>query len=118
MTGTFCVSPQRMKCLHAYSTPVNLIVNLTTGRPIRCYLNVIPEDRYQDTWIAASWKQEWEASGPPEGIATYGTQVKTSRGKTCVENTELLNRLPTGVGRYRSSMKKWGLVDSVSCECG
>ena len=25
-----------------------------------------------------------------------------------------LNRLRTGVGRYRSSMKKWGLA----CECG
>ena len=29
-----------------------------------------------------------------------------------------LNRLRTGVGRYRSSMKKWGLADSAACECG
>ena len=30
-----------------------------------------------------------------------------------------LNRLRTGVGRYRASMKKWGLADSAAaCECG
>ena len=27
-------------------------------------LSVIPEDRSMDAWIAATWKQEWEASGP------------------------------------------------------
>ena len=27
-------------------------------------LNVILEDRSKDAWIAATWKQEWEASGP------------------------------------------------------
>ena len=27
-------------------------------------LSVIPEDRSKEAWIAATWKQEWEASGP------------------------------------------------------
>ena len=27
-------------------------------------LSVISEDRSKDAWIAATWKQEWEASGP------------------------------------------------------
>ena len=27
-------------------------------------LSVIPEARSKDAWIAATWKQEWEASGP------------------------------------------------------
>ena len=27
-------------------------------------LSVIPEDRSKDAWIAATWKQEWEAFGP------------------------------------------------------
>ena len=64
--------------------------------------SVIPEDRSKDAWIAASWKQEWEASGPHPGtsprtgpsirttpgyIATYRTQEKASTGKICVENT-------------------------------
>ena len=29
-----------------------------------------------------------------------------------------LNRLRTGVGRFRSSMHKWGLAPSAACECG
>ena len=27
-------------------------------------LSFIPEDRSKDAWIAATWRQEWEASGP------------------------------------------------------
>ena len=27
-------------------------------------LSVIPEDRWKDAWISATWKQELEASGP------------------------------------------------------
>ena len=27
-------------------------------------LSVIPEDRSKDAWIAATWKRQWEASGP------------------------------------------------------
>ena len=29
-----------------------------------------------------------------------------------------LNRLLTGVGRFGSSMHKWGLAPSAKCECG
>ena len=29
-----------------------------------------------------------------------------------------LNRLHTGVGRFGSSMHKWGFASSAKCECG
>jgi hypothetical protein len=29
-----------------------------------------------------------------------------------------LNRLRTGVGRFRSSMHRWGLAANAACECG
>ncbi|KAJ8366008.1 hypothetical protein SKAU_G00148390 [Synaphobranchus kaupii] len=40
-----------------------------------------------------------------------------SKEKTYQQWT-LLNRLRTGVGRFKSPMKKWGLADSAACECG
>ena len=80
---------------------------------------VIPEDRSKDVWIAAAWMQEWEASGPTrvhrhvadpgEGVNGEGLSRK---------HWTILNRLRTGVGRYRACMKKWRLADSTACECG
>jgi len=31
---------------------------------------------------------------------------------------ERLNRLRTGIGQFRSTMYKWGLVSSTNCICG
>ena len=33
-------------------------------REVQEMLSVIPENRSKDAWIAAAWKQEWEASEP------------------------------------------------------
>ena len=82
-------------------------------------LSVIPEDRSKDAWISATWKQELEASGPTRvhrhvpdpGEGVNGEELSRKHWTT-------LNRLRTGVGRYKASMKKWGLADSAACECG
>ena len=82
-------------------------------------LGIIPEDRSKDAWIAETWKQKWAASGstrvhrhvsdPGEGVK--GEDLSRKHWTT-------LNRLRTGVGRYKASMKKWGLADSAAWECG
>ena len=79
-------------------------------------LSVIPENRFKDAWIVTAWKQEWEASGPTR------VHLHTSDPEEGVKGNDLsrkhwttLNRLRTGIGRYRSSMKKMGLADSVAC---
>ena len=74
-------------------------------------LSVISQDRSKDAWLAATWKQEWEASGPTRvhrhvsdpGEGVLGEELNRKHWTT-------LNRLRTGVGRYRASMKKWRLA--------
>ena len=73
----------------------------------------------KDGWLAAAWKQEWERTGPTHihhyildpGDGTRGDDLPR-------QQWTLLNRLRTGVGRFKSSMKKWGLADSAACQCG
>ena len=81
-------------------------------------ISVIPEDRSKDAWIAATWKQEWEASGPTRihrHVSDHGKGVKGEDFSR--KHWATLNILRTGVGPYRASMKKWGLVDSAASEC-
>jgi len=32
--------------------------------------------------------------------------------------TRVINRLQTGVGRFRSCLHKWSMATSANCECG
>ena len=82
-------------------------------------LSVIPEDRSKDAWIAATWKQEWEAIGPTRVHRYVSDPGEGVKGEDLSrKHWTTLNRLRTGVGRYKASMKKWGLADSAACECG
>ena len=79
-------------------------------------LNDINEDRSKDAWIAAAWNHECEASGPTRvhrHVSDPGEGVKGEEMSRKQWTT--LNKLRTGVGRYKASMKKWGLADSA---CG
>ena len=95
-----------MKCLHANSSPVNPASGDAT-----CH----PEDRSKDARIAATWKQEWEASGPTRVHHQVSDPGEGVKGEDLSrKHWTTLNRLLTGVGRYKASMKKWGLAS----ECG
>ena len=74
-------------------------------------IGVIHEDRSKDAWIAATWKQEWEASGPTQvhrhvsdpGEGVNGEDLSRKHWTT-------LYTLRTGVGQYKASMRlTWGL---------
>ena len=64
-------------------------------------------------WTGNRWGtiylHEIYVSDPGEGVK--GEDLSRKQWTT-------LNRLRTGVGRYKASMKKWGLADSAACECG
>ena len=67
-------------------------------------LCVIPEDRSKYVWIAAAWKQEWEASGPTRVHRHVSDPGESAKGEYLRrKHWTTLNRLRTGVGRYRSS---------------
>ena len=79
-------------------------------------LSVIREDRSKDAWIAAKWKQEWEASGPTRAHCYVSDREGVKGEDMSRKQWMTLNRLRTGVGRYKASMEKWGLADSAACE--
>ena len=69
--------------------------------------------------FAATWKQEWKASGPTRVHSHVSDPGEGVKGEDLSrKHWTTLNRLRTVVGRYRASMKKWGLADSAACECG
>ena len=74
-------------------------------------LSVIPKDRSKDTW-----KQEWETSGPTRVHRYVSDPGEGVKGEDL--SRKLWTTMRTGVGRYKASMKKWGLADNATCECG
>ena len=81
-------------------------------------LSVIPEDRLKDACIAATRKHEWEASGPTRVHRHVSDSEESANGEDLrLKHWTTLSRLHTGVGRYKASLKKWGLAGSAACEC-
>ena len=69
-------------------------------------------------WTNHKWKTEYcenasrlRAFVPETGARPIGMSLSRAAWVK-------LNRLQTGVGRFHSSMHKWGLASSPNCECG
>ncbi|KAL7864616.1 hypothetical protein AOLI_G00160360 [Acnodon oligacanthus] len=81
-------------------------------------LQSIPEDLSRDAWLAATWRQTWEMAGPSH-IQQYIRDPGGVKEEDLLRHLwTLLNPLRTGVGLFKSSLKKWGLSDRAACECG
>jgi len=69
-------------------------------------------------WADHQWNAEWADS--PTRLRTLIPDTGThTPGTTIPKRTWIrLNRLRTGVGRFRSCLYKWGMVSLAACECG
>ena len=64
----------------------------------------------------AAWEQNTRTHRVQRHLSVLEEGVKGE--DLCRKEWTSLNRLRTEVGRYRSSMKKWGLADGAAYECG
>ena len=69
-------------------------------------------------WTNLTWDKEYSKS--MLALCVYIPRVITRLIGMSLTGTAWvkLNRLRTGVGRFVSSMHKWGLASSGNCECG
>ena len=107
LSGSSVYSPSETKI----QTPVCASFAKSFGQP--CQLGIRASE-----WTNYKWKREYcenasrlRASVPRTGVRPVGMSLTR-------EAWVKLNRLRTGVGRFHSSMHKWGLAPSPNCECG
>ena len=69
-------------------------------------------------WTNHKWKTEYCGNASRLCAFVPGTGAKPVGMGLPRAAWVKLNRLRTGVGRFHSSMHKWGLAPSRNCECG
>jgi len=71
-----------------------------------------------DFWADHKWNTEWQKN--TSRLHTFIPSSGPSPPRMTLPGPYWvrLNRLRTGVGLFRSTMHKWGLVPSVNCRCG
>ena len=69
-------------------------------------------------WTNHKWKTEYCENASRLHAFVPGTGARPVGMGLPREAWFKLNRLRTGVGRFHSSMHKWGLAPSPNCECG
>ena len=107
-----------------HNTPTALPLDRLTSRHpynkgAQEQLRSIPEDLSTEAWLAATWKQQWESAGPTRIHCYIQDPGDGIKGEELPRRQwTLLNRLRTGVGCFKKSMRKWCLADRAACECG
>ena len=98
---------QRLKSRHPFLPAAQQLISFSDNNNIRAA-----------QWADHQWNAEW-ADNP--------TRLRTSIPDTGTHHPGMtlprkawvrLNRLRTGVGRFRSCLYKWGMASSAACEYG
>ena len=80
--------------------------------------DLAPTGVTKQSWLRTRWKDDWLAA-PPTRLHNFIRDPHSVPGLDLPRKQwTTLNRLRTGVGRFSSSMLKWGLNDYSVCECG
>ena len=75
-------------------------------------LRTIPEDLSTEAWLAAAWKRQWESARTTRMHRYIHDPEGGIEGEDLPRRQwTLLNRLRTGVGRFKSSMRKLGRTE-------
>jgi len=98
---------RRLKSRHPFVPAAQQLISFSDNNNIRAA-----------QWADHQWNAKW-ASNPTRlrtSIPDTGTHTP---GMTLPRRAWVrLNRLRTGVGRFRSCLYKWGMASSAACECG
>ena len=80
--------------------------------------DLAPSGVTKQSWLRTRWQDDW-LGAPPSRLHNFILDPHSVPGLDLPRKQwTTLNRLRTGVGRFSSSMLKWGLRDSSVCECG
>jgi len=98
---------RRLKSRHPFLPAAQHLITLIDNSNIRAA-----------QWADHQWDAEWTDS--PTRLRTFIPDTGTHHpGMTLPRRAWVrLTRLRTGVGRFRSSLYKWGMASSAACECG
>ena len=100
-------SKEKLKSRHPFATAARKLLHNLSELGIRAA-----------QWTNLTWGTEYSKS--MSALCVYIPRVSTRPIAMSLTRTAWvkLNRLRTGVGRFGSSVHKWGLAPSAKCECG
>ena len=105
LTRPSSANARRLKSRHPFVPAAQHLIALSDYNNIRAA-----------QWADYQWNAEWMDS--PTRLRIFITGTHPPRMTLPRRAGVRLNRLRTGVGRFRSCLYKWSMVSSAACECG